>query len=80
MKTQDDVLKRKVLIEINEDFHQGDKVNFALVSGILTEMVRCFTDKDDVIRELATRGVLPVAQTELGRVTIVQNNLVTIIA
>ena len=32
---QDDVLRKKVLIEINEDFHQADKLNFAIDSGIL---------------------------------------------
>ena len=33
---KDDVLRKKVLIEINEDFHQADKLNFALESsGIL---------------------------------------------
>jgi len=30
MKSGDNVLRTKVLIEINEDFHQADKVNFAL--------------------------------------------------
>ena len=69
-----------MLIEINEDFHQGDKVNFALISGILTEMIKCCTDNDDAIRELAMRGVLLVAATEIGRVTIVQNDLVKVIA
>ena len=80
MKTSDDVLKRKVLIEINEDFHQGDKVNFALHSGILTEMIKCFRHGDDAIRELASHAVLLVAATEIGRVTIVQNDLVKVIA
>jgi hypothetical protein len=32
MSGKDDVLRTKVLIEINEDFHQGDKLNFALES------------------------------------------------
>jgi hypothetical protein len=80
MKTSDDVLKRKVLIEINEDFHQGDKVNFALHSGILTEMIKCFRHDNDVIRQLASHAVLLVAATEIGRVTIVQNDLVKVIA
>jgi hypothetical protein len=42
MTSEDDVLIEKVLKEINEDFHQADKINFALTSGILTEIVRCF--------------------------------------
>ncbi len=71
MKTADDVLKEKVLKEINEDFHQGDKVNFALHSGILAECVKCFKHSDNTIRELASHAVLLVAATEIGRVTIV---------
>jgi len=51
-------LKTKVLIEINEDFHQADKINFALESTILHELVKCFTKEDAVIRELAIRAVL----------------------
>jgi hypothetical protein len=43
MQSTDDVLRKKVLVEINEDFHQADKLNFALDSGILTELVKCFT-------------------------------------
>jgi len=35
LKSKDDVLRTKVLIEINEDFHQADKLNFALESNIL---------------------------------------------
>ena len=36
MAGHDDVLKTKVLLEINEDFHSADKINFALESDILT--------------------------------------------
>lgn len=32
MAGKDDILRTKVLIEINEDFHQADKLNFALES------------------------------------------------
>jgi hypothetical protein len=35
LKSKDDVLRTKVLVEINEDFHQADKLNFALESNIL---------------------------------------------
>jgi hypothetical protein len=58
MAGKDDVLKTKVLIEINEDFHSADKLNFALNSNILSELVTCFSKKDDIIRELASRAVL----------------------
>ena len=35
LKSDDDLLRTKVLVEINEDFHQADKLNFALESSIL---------------------------------------------
>lgn len=35
MAGKDDILKTKVLIEINEDFHNAEKINFALDSTIL---------------------------------------------
>jgi hypothetical protein len=67
MAGTDNILRTKVLIEINEDFHQADKINFALESQILRELVKCFSEKDKVIRELASRAVLQVACTEKGR-------------
>ncbi|CDW75208.1 UNKNOWN [Stylonychia lemnae] len=76
MAGKDDVLRRKVLIEINEDFHQADKLNFALESSILKQLVKCFTEKDNVIRELASRAVLKVACTEKGREILVNQQIV----
>lgn len=58
MAGKDDVLRTKVLREITEDFHQADKLNFALESTILSELVKCFKEKDNVIRELASKAVL----------------------
>ena len=54
MASKDDVLRTKVLFEINEDFHQADKLNFALESTNLSELIKCFKEKDNVIRELAS--------------------------
>ena len=42
-------------------------MNFALDSGILVELVKCFTYRDDTIRELASKAVERVACTEKGR-------------
>ena len=68
MAGKDDILRTKVLIEINEDFHQADKINFALSSSnLLRELVKCFAEKDEIIRELASRAILQVACTEKGR-------------
>jgi hypothetical protein len=63
MEGDDNVLRTKILIEINNDFHQGDKLNFALDSEILNELVRCFEDEDNVIRELASRAIIKSAGT-----------------
>jgi hypothetical protein len=71
MAGEDDVLRTKVLIEINEDFHQADKVNVALKANVLRQLINCFKEKDNTIRELASRAVLKVACTEKGRETLI---------
>ncbi len=76
MACKDDVLMTKVLIEINEDFHSADKINFALDSSILKELVTCFLKKEDVIRELASRAILQVACTEKGRKILIDRRIV----
>ena len=72
----DSILRTKVLIEVNEDFHQADKLNFALESDILKQLVRCFTERQDIIRELASHAVLKVASTERGREILVQQGII----
>lgn len=65
-------MRTKILREINEEFHQGDKLNAALEnSDILTELVKCFSEDDATIRELASRAVIKVACTEKGRAYLV---------
>ena len=80
MKTKDDKLRTKVLIEINEDFHQADKLNEALETGIVMQLVYCCRQEDDTIRELASRAILQIANTEKGRVTLVIGKILAIIA
>lgn len=80
LQEDDDILKNKVLLEINEDFHQADKLNFALESDILQQLLSCFSHKEAHIRELASRAVLKIANTEMGRVVFVQNNLIEVTA
>ena len=80
MKGIDTKLITKVLKEINEDFHQADKINFALQSDILNELVKCFKQRDMVIRELASSAVRKVACTEMGRKTIVESKLIPVVA
>ena len=72
MSGEDNVFRTKILKEINEDFHQGDKLNFALNSSdILLELVNCFEEDDDVIRELAARAIIKCCGTEQSRLIIV---------
>ena len=77
MGSNDNVLRTKILIEINEEFHQGDKLNHALDSSdVLFELVRCFDESDDRIRELASRAVVKVACTEQGRLILVEDEII----
>ena len=80
LKSDDDLLRTKVLVEINEDFHQADKLNFALESSILQSLLTCFSHKEANIRELASRAVLKIANTEMGRVVFIQNSLIELTA
>ena len=76
MEEDDNVLRTKILKEVNEDFHQGDKLNFALDSELLHELVRCFDEKDEVIRELASRAIIKVAGSEKGRIIMIDFDIV----
>jgi len=80
MKSDDSVLRKKVLVEINEDFHQADKLNEALDSGVLMNLIYCCREQDNVIRELASRAILKIANTEKGRVTLVSSRCLAIVA
>jgi len=65
------------LKEINEEFHQGDKLSIALdQSDVLEELARCFDEEDAVIRELASRAIIKVAGTEKGRYILVDEEIV----
>lgn len=45
MATDDNVLRTKVLIEINEDFHDGGKTDSALeIENLLLEIIKCFEE------------------------------------
>jgi len=76
MSGEDNELRTKILIEVNEDFHQGDKLNAALDSDILNELVRCFEEEDPTIRELASRAVIKVAGTKMGREILIEDEIV----
>ena len=73
----DNVLRTKILIELNEDFHFGDRVVEALKSSqIIEELMRGMKDKDEKIRELSSHAVLLVGKCELGKVTLVEKGYV----
>jgi hypothetical protein len=76
MGTTDNVLRTKILREVNEEFHQGDKLNNALESEILDQLVKCFDEEDQTIRELASRAVIKVASTEKGRYVLVEEEII----
>ena len=76
MAGEDNVLRTKILKEVNEDFHQGDKLNFALDSDILLELVRCFEEDVEVIRELGSRAIIKVAGTEKGRIILIEDEII----
>lgn len=72
----DNVLRTKILVEINEDFHHGDKLNFALdSSNILEELVNCFEEQDQTIRELASRAIIKVACSHDGRQFLIEDEI-----
>lgn len=76
MAGTDNVLRTKILKEINEDFHRGDVLNEALESEILYELVRCFKEKDETIRELASRAFIKIANTEKGRYILIEEEII----
>lgn len=54
-----DELKLKVLLEINEDFRTSTKILLASMTSEMTKrLVEHFTDKNDEIRELASRAMV----------------------
>eukprot|EP00826_Nyctotherus_ovalis_P049807 TRINITY_DN6043_c0_g1_i5.p1 TRINITY_DN6043_c0_g1~~TRINITY_DN6043_c0_g1_i5.p1 ORF type:complete len:357 (+),score=117.93 TRINITY_DN6043_c0_g1_i5:114-1184(+) len=67
LQGSDHILRKKVLIEINEDFHRADFVVASLKSGLLEELIKCCKEDDDARRELASSAVMKVAGTEEGR-------------
>ena len=71
-----DELRIKALIEINEDFHQADKIYAALDEKILGELFMWSRYFEDEIRELASRAILKVALTEKGRELIIYHKAV----
>ena len=72
----DNVLRTKILVEINEEFHQGDKMNAALDTEVLYELVRCFEENDKTIRELASRAIIKVAASEKGRNILIEDEII----
>jgi hypothetical protein len=73
---RDDSLRTKVLLEVNEDYHDAQKVSSTLDSGMIGQLVLCFSDPDVVIRELASRAIMQVAKVERGREYLVRKKIV----
>ena len=45
-------------------------------SEILIELVRCFEEDDEVIRELGSRAIIKVAGTEKGRIILIEDEII----
>ncbi|EGR29633.1 rtdr1-prov protein, putative [Ichthyophthirius multifiliis] len=68
-----DILKLKILTEINEDFRRSDFINLALLSSdILEVLIKHFQDKSQNIRELASRSIVQVCSLNYGRDRIIE--------
>lgn len=64
----DDILIIKTLEEINLDLRRGDNTNLMLLSSdLLSVLIIHFLNPDDTIRELSSRAMIEVCNTELGR-------------
>lgn len=74
--TLDTDLRTKVLVEVNEDYHDAQKVSHTLKSGMIEELVKCFKEENDTIRELASSAIKKVANVEKGREYIVENKII----
>lgn len=77
MAENDNVLRTKILQEVNQEFSDGGRIYKALESDadpyLLTELFACFDEEDETIRELASRAIIKVASTELGRMTLCED-------
>jgi hypothetical protein len=58
LRLTDDILRKKVLIEINEDLRQGFNVMMLLDSNLPGELIKAMTESDEEIRELASRTMI----------------------
>jgi len=57
-KLYDNGLRTKVLMEVNEDYHDAAIVSDSLSSGMIEQLIVCFGDEDNTIRELASRAIM----------------------
>lgn len=75
-KLYDNGLRTKVLMEVNEDYHDAAVVSNSLESGMIEQLIVCFGDEDNTIWELASRAIMQVAHVERGRDYIIAHNLI----
>ena len=48
-KLYDNGLRTKVLMEVNEDYHDAAVVSNSLESGMIEQLIVCFGDEDNTI-------------------------------
>ena len=77
LKTDDHILRTKVLIELNEDLHRGDKINKGLETELLKELFKALQEKDDKRRTLASSAIMLIANNQTGREQIFEAQKIT---
>ena len=77
LQGDDQILRHKILVEINEDFHRSDFVALSLQFPLLERLIGTCKEEDDVRRQLASAAVMKVAATEVGRQRLIEENYLT---
>lgn len=75
---QDDELKLKILVEINEDFRNSNKIALASITSEITQrLVEHLTDPNNDIRELSSRALSQTCKNSKTREIVVSNGFLT---
>ncbi len=77
----DDILKAKILAELNEKFHNADRITLALLSSdMLAVLVKLFTHKEQAISVRSILAVEQICSVDMGRQKVIEDgHLLTIL-
>lgn len=77
LKYKDDVLKLKVLVEVNEDFRDMTKVIKAInTSDIIHVLITHLENSNNEIRLLASKSFIEICSCWRGRELIIENDYI----